>query len=834
MATTDTQQTAQFAAEASVSAAEAKQYLIEVQQGYQDISATTQEAINAATAAEAAKNAAQTAEQSAATSAEASSEAGSAAAISAAQAEQYASDASEYALNKFTFYKTPSDPDGTIAGLAATTSGQSFRVAEGPESTAAFKTYENQDGVAVLQASQPGTAAVTGTIREYPTFLAAQNDANAGNILNGAKCWIANSANSTLADEYINSSGTLTATGRQQPSKYAVDAISYLVSNATEEGDFFRILDILGFVLFRAKNSGAFGTKAAMINPDSISLSALSISLTNNTGLRLMDSFGFYIDVVDKNGVVAPRAMQVARDGSFATSLLALKKNDLSLTDFRLQSTDSAWLSIADKFGFYKTIIDKDGNLVNSGGGGDGDVPAIDVRDNANKAYWEKVRSKYNAAIQRPVANLNHIVWYGQSLASNQEGWPALSKVAKALYDNLMLGDSCRPNSRTDPTFTPLGTAVLNPLKAVVQTSDGSALMSDAEVAALPRGSVNEGEGAVACVNFFRKLWLQSQGLMQDSNRRLVLSNCAVNGRTIEQLSKGASPELYNRVREAISRVKTIASSQSLTYRVAAFTWLQGEWNYGTGYGGNDTLAGYKALLAQLYSDLLADFCSYQDPAALFMYQTSGKYTNDNKNLAIGMAQLQFSLENENCYMVAPSYPYPDKDGHLDPNGYRWQDMQFAKVMHRVLNLGEGWEPLHCRNATLTDNVALLDYVVPAPPLQWGKPFVILVQTDYADKGYRATDLTGDLPITSVEIVADTVVQITFGRSPVKPVNIWYADKTVHNGNGCLMDSDEFQSSENYEYNAGTGQYSEANISSMVNKPYPLNNWAVAQYITIA
>ncbi|HDN2662376.1 TPA: SGNH/GDSL hydrolase family protein, partial [Klebsiella pneumoniae] len=182
MAITDTQQTAQFAAEAAVSAAEAKQYLIEVQQGYQDISATTQEAINAATAAEAAKIAAETAEQDAATSAAASSKSMSAAAISASQAEEFASNASEYALNKFTFYKTPSDPDGTIAGLAATTNGQSFRVAEGPEATAAFKTYENQDGVAVLQASQPGTAAITGTIREFPTLAAAQADADAGNI----------------------------------------------------------------------------------------------------------------------------------------------------------------------------------------------------------------------------------------------------------------------------------------------------------------------------------------------------------------------------------------------------------------------------------------------------------------------------------------------------------------------------------------------------------------------------------------------------------------------------------------------------------------------------
>ncbi|MGT2607213.1 SGNH/GDSL hydrolase family protein, partial [Escherichia coli] len=223
MATTDTQQTAQFAAEASVSAAEAKQYLIEVQQGYQDISATTQEAINAATAAEAAKNSAETAEQSAATSAAASSESATAAAGSAAQAEEYKNDASEYALNKFTFYKTPSDPDGTIAGLAATTSGQSFRVAEGPGAAAAFKTYENQDGVAILQASQPGTAAVTGTIREFPTLAAAQADADAGNIQPGAKCWVTSADDSSLANEYINNSGTLQPTGVISPSSKTID-----------------------------------------------------------------------------------------------------------------------------------------------------------------------------------------------------------------------------------------------------------------------------------------------------------------------------------------------------------------------------------------------------------------------------------------------------------------------------------------------------------------------------------------------------------------------------------------------------------------------------------
>ncbi|MDU7359381.1 MAG: glycosyl hydrolase family 28-related protein, partial [Klebsiella oxytoca] len=234
MATTDTQQTAQFAAEASVSAAEAKQYLIEVQQGYQDISATTQEAINAATAAEAAKTAAETSEQSSSASAVASSESATAAAGSAAQAEEYANNASDYAQNKFTFYKTSSDPDGTIAGLAATTNGQSFRVAQGVDGMDAFITYQNDNGVAVAQAAQPGTAAVTGTIREFPTLAAAQADADAGNIPAGSTAYYRSPDDTALAIEVINNSGTLSATGRVMPSQGYVDVT---ISESIDKND---------------------------------------------------------------------------------------------------------------------------------------------------------------------------------------------------------------------------------------------------------------------------------------------------------------------------------------------------------------------------------------------------------------------------------------------------------------------------------------------------------------------------------------------------------------------------------------------------------------------
>ncbi|WP_258315188.1 sialate O-acetylesterase, partial [Klebsiella pneumoniae] len=208
MTITETQKTAQLAADAAVSAAEAKQYMLEAEQGYQDTSAAAQQAQDAAGSALLSK-------QSAATSEENSLQYATEAGVARDEAVTAASNASEYAQNKFTFYKTASDPDGTIAGLAATIDGQSFWVAQGPDALSAAWQYQNKAGVAVLQAKQPGTAAITGTIREFPTLAAAQADADAGNIPVGSTAYYRSPDDSALAIEVINNAGTLQPTGRR-------------------------------------------------------------------------------------------------------------------------------------------------------------------------------------------------------------------------------------------------------------------------------------------------------------------------------------------------------------------------------------------------------------------------------------------------------------------------------------------------------------------------------------------------------------------------------------------------------------------------------------------
>ncbi|WP_064757767.1 hypothetical protein [Klebsiella pneumoniae] len=825
MAITDTQQTAQFAASAAVSAAEAKQYMLEAEQGYQDTSAAAQQAQDAAGSALLSKQSAATSETNAAQSAEEAE----AAKIEAAAA---AANASDYAKNKFTFYKTPTDPDGTIAGLAATTDGQSFWVAQGPDALSAAWQYQNKAGVAVLQAKQPGTAAITGTIREFPTLAAAQADADAGNIPVGSTAYYRSPDDSALAIEVINNAGTLQPTGRKMPSQKTVDD---LLKHVETTNLIFQLVDILGYRQFYALTSGEFGTAKTIIKPDGIELEGYSLTVSDDNGIYIENILGQRVVLVDEYGNVAPRSLRAARDGSFGTDAAMVSGNGLNFNSggSRIDITGPEFLKVSDFLGRSKTIIDASGNLVGGGSGGGITLQdRINILNAENLNYYSKVRSRYNADIERLVFALSMIIWYGQSLSTNQEGNPALSKTPYSNLGNLMLGNSPRPNTRTGAGFTPVGSAILNPLKAVVQSGDGSYVMSDADVAALPAGSGNEGEGAVAAVNMLRTLFLRQAALLTDPSRLLVLASCGVNGRTVEALSRGADPELYNRIREAVSKIKAIADGESKTFGIGAFCFLQGEWNYNPGYGGDYTREGYKAKVRQLYSDVIADFCSGQRPPAMFTYQTGGTYTIDTYELAIGMAQLDMATEGGNIYGVCPSYPFPNKDsGHLTSNGYRWMDMFFGKVMFRVLVLGEGWEPLHCTGVEVQDDYALLNYAVPYPPLQWGTPYDGRTAKTYADKGFRATDANGALDITAAEIVADTVVKLTFSRRVSGKIKIWYADKTSHNGNGCLKDSDPFLATENYVYTAGSGQYADENIPELVDKPYPLENWAWAQII---
>lgn len=460
---------------------------------------------------------------------------------------------------------------------------------------------------------------------------------------------------------------------------------------------------------------------------------------------------------------------------------------------------------------------------------------AVDAKalDSRNKAQSLALREGIVQSVQLPTADYNTLASDGQSLGEGSETWPSLSKTPVA--GALMIGDNVDNLSGAD-TYDVLGPLQFNAL--VANTHDGTKNLSGVEEAALTPGNQSKGEPPVIGLTNGLKLALNRRALSENDGRNLVAISPAIAGMTIEQLSKintHDAVDRYSILTDGVTKVETLAGSDS--HVVTAVTWMQGEYNY-RDQGASWDKASYKTLMHQLFDDIGADVIAITGQALppLFMtYQTGATYTRDvdsggNAGLHVGMAQLEVAKERSDTVMVGPVYPYTDKGGHLDANGARWYGLQQAKVARKVLIEGEPWEPLRPLEVTALGADVFISFHVPVAPLVFDLPYVTSTATDYADNGFRVTSADGATvyPISEVEIVADTVLRLRLASTPPSDALVWYADKTVHDGNGNLRDSDPTKAHEQYEYVPDRGMYAAANIPALVDKNYPLHNWCVA------
>jgi hypothetical protein len=435
--------------------------------------------------------------------------------------------------------------------------------------------------------------------------------------------------------------------------------------------------------------------------------------------------------------------------------------------------------------------------------------------------------------LARPTSGINHVIAYGQSLSSGWEGWPALSTTPR--HDSSMLGSSVRPVHENAPRWQPVGEAQFRPLVATVRDpASGTALSGDA-AAHLSPGHLALGETALeGAVNGWRSR-LQNDPDFVGSGRRLLASSCGVGGRSIEQLAKGARPELFNRLRECAQLAKHTAAANGLSYGVVALLFLQGEHNNWGINGATSDREEYKRLLRQFYQDFTADVAAgiagQSAPPAMFIHQTGGAYATDANT--IPQAQLESALELPGCFLAAPIYPLTSKGGHLDANGYRWLGAQFGKVMHRVLTLGEAWKPLYPLWVATDGRQLLVHFHAPAPPLAWGRPFDRHVPVTPADRGFTVTDALGIVPIAEVALFDALTVRITLTRPLGQQGLLRYADRR-HGGRGMLRDSDATLADDVYAFDPHTGHCPSAEIPELIGQPYPLQNWCVAFTLPIS
>ncbi|EIV7908457.1 hypothetical protein ACU4KH_09700 [Klebsiella pneumoniae] len=646
--------------------------------------------------------------------------------------------------------------------------------------------------------------------KQYQTLEAAQADI--ANIPEGSSTYVRSPDSSALADEYMNVAGTLTATGRRMPSQAAIQAVLDYISSliATDDADspLLTLNDEAGFRL------AAFGLNAIQSNAMTAEYDEFI------DGFVFRDSVGFVIQQIGTPLLSSVDSVQPVVEQQRLVTEAFSAESDADISGFVFR----------DSVGFVLMNLNGEQSDQNNDG-----VDDISRRNAANIAAAAAARDEINTRIARPVYDYNILITDGQSLSNGTEGWAALSKDIRATLNINMLGDSVRPKNENGSTFTPLNGAEIRSARAVVQDliapPDGGNLMTDEAVAALPRGANNFGETVdIGAMWMWREMQLQFRGVVTDE-RKIVAVNCGVGGQIIEHLSKGHSWGFYNRIISAVTQIKAIADAEGKTCGVVGFLYLGNEYNYDSTKGGATDRAEYRALLRKLIDDVITDttaITGQTEPPLTVLYQTSGSWTRDSTNMSIGEAQLDICAADANVMMASPAYAVTDKGGHLDANGYRWLGMQFGKVLHRAIDRRQNWRPLQPLSVTLSGTFLRADFLVWSPPLQFRSCYVGSSPTTYAAKGFRVTDDAGDVPVTRVDIVADTVVDITLGRETTGDVYLWYASQTGSNGNGNLFDSDTTVAVANYEFHEGTGQYPESNIPELVNRPYPLNNPCVA------
>ncbi|GEM_PF-2616825 len=435
-------------------------------------------------------------------------------------------------------------------------------------------------------------------------------------------------------------------------------------------------------------------------------------------------------------------------------------------------------------------------------------------RDAINKGASAQIKQRVPNG---PALSADYIIFLseGQSFSNGSEARGTLS-TATAL-SCLMLGEQVRSAAPSEAGWTSIGGDVLHPLvegRQGVTGLDGTVITDDT-VAYM-------GETYISGWLRTLKARMAAQVFADDlPDRRFVGNAMGPGNTTIAQHQKGASQGYYLRGQVCVQKIKAIADGEGRSAIVAAFSWSQGENN------ASATQADYFAALSQLIADKRADYMAttgQAEPPLVYLTPPGGRYTNDAANLGIQMAFLQAEAEIDGVYLVGPYYQYPSPPAHIMANSYRWHGCQIGKVATITQVHKRGWHSLRPRQVTASGRKITIDFLVPVPPLQWGTAYDQGTVVDFVDKGFRVTGGAAAIGITSVQIVADTIVQIELATAAPEGALLWYGDRTTHNGKGQLCDSDPWRHDHGWEYPADHLDPIE-NLPSLIGQTYGGENW---------
>jgi hypothetical protein len=335
-----------------------------------------------------------------------------------------------------------------------------------------------------------------------------------------------------------------------------------------------------------------------------------------------------------------------------------------------------------------------------------------------------------------------------------------------------------------------------------------------------------------------------------------IATSSGYGARTVAQLSKpsryegsgisyqrnndGHTVKHYEVFETHLTMAKALADAADKSISASAIIYMQGEQDYtaavqssdGSNLSCDDNKALYKERVIQLKEDMQASVMSIygQTRKPMFFIAPIGGNFVSKWDMAINMAQVELALENDDIFLLNPTYSVTDHgaNSHLTSNGYRWWGELAAKSVYNAVLKDMRVSPPVPYKVSIKDNKVYIACYAKQLPL------VIDTHTVEPKNNYgfaiKAND--GDVSIRYVSIIKDLII-IECDKNLSGEVEISYAGST-RNGSGNICDSDRWKSM--YKYAEDTGDEpigyvpKDINENSIVGKDYPMQNWLVNFY----
>ncbi|WP_332096242.1 hypothetical protein [Klebsiella quasipneumoniae] len=654
---------------------------------------------------------------------------------SAGEAQGYALSASEFGDNKSTFADT-------AAGLAATTSGQYFRVPQGTGNVLAFRYYKNNSGVAQEVAEYPGQGSITNTIREFPTLAAAQADADAGNIMVGSTAYYRSPDDSALAIEVINNGGTLEPTGRKMPSQTEVDQVR--VQIMTLMNSMFRTSglpsgwDVLLGINKLGQYAGGIDSTGALNFGKMISVLSeiATANIQNLNAGNIITTGGAKITGVAPDGF----------DFAFFNKLMQVGvgiKNDGSLAAGKIQA-------------FYADI----GRLVsdvifNGGVKTTGKLPEGFLWGPTDDLGRIPFGLKQNGNLAAGTIEVNRLI--AESIESDslpEEKFPLKTKLADLIH-LIIYGQSLSAGVNAAPLQTI--TAILNAWRYIagVRAQDGSGTSAEkhASIVAYTETQADTGDGigyetpmGGAITALLDRMAVNVEGYSPGDVQ--VLGSAPGQGsRSISEL-KQPTGTYMTRVVDDMSYGIARANEKGWTYAPHAVIWMQGETDQSAGTSAEtyknsfsemvDTINGYASTVLGRTIEL---------PWFTYQFNSWKNRTPNTTYPTIPLALLDLARTRDDTRLVQPMYMYDYADNaHLLGFDSKICGYRFGLAIEQELITGIKFEPLWSKDISLQGGVANIWYN-PVGKLVLDTSLV----TDPGNYGFSVIDPSGN-PLTIAEV----------------------------------------------------------------------------------